>query len=133
MAEFAMVTRQVRDAIIAPRTTYPFLRAEIGYVGFLRVGVPYVRGQRMSGKTHYSRWRMTRFAVSGFLASSTFPLRLILYLAALTAVVFPIAMAVVGGGPAGATALAAVTALYFLLISLPTIALYLARTYKNGI
>ena len=133
MAEFAMITRQVRDAIIAPRTTYPFLRAEIGYVGFARVGIPYVRGARMSGKTHYSMWRMTRFAVSGFLASSTFPLRLILYLAALTAVLFPVAMAVVGGGPAGATTLAAITALYFILFSLPTIALYLARTYKNGV
>ena len=68
MAEFAMLTRQVRDVILAPHTTYIFLRAEIGYAGFVRVGVPYVRAARTSGKTHYNLWNMTRFAVSGFLA-----------------------------------------------------------------
>ena len=31
MGEFSMMTRQVRDAILLPRTTSPFLRAEMGY------------------------------------------------------------------------------------------------------
>src|SRR5438034_1244289 len=70
MAEFAMISRQVRDAIVAPHTTYVFLRAELGYVGFVRVGVPYVRGVRTSGKSHYNFFNMTRFAAAGFLASA---------------------------------------------------------------
>jgi dolichol-phosphate mannosyltransferase len=123
----------VRDAIIAPQTTYPFLRAELGYVGFVRVGLPYARGRRTIGRTHYNVFRMARFAVSGFLAGSTFPLRFILYLATLAAIAFPIAALLVGGGPAGVTSVATVTILYFLLVSVPTIALYLARTYKNGV
>ena len=133
MAEFAMVSRQVRDAIIAPHTTYVFLRAEIGYVGFVRVGIPYVRGVRTSGKSHYNFFNMTRFAVAGFLASSTFPLRLILYVAVVIGLLFPLIAGLAGLGAAGIGTLASVATFYFALLALSTIALYLARTYKNGV
>jgi polyisoprenyl-phosphate glycosyltransferase len=133
MAEFAMVSRQVRDAIIAPHTTYVFLRAEIGYVGFVRVGIPYVRGVRTSGTSHYNFFNMTRFAVAGFLASSTFPLRLILYVAVVIGLLFPLVAALAGLGAAGIASLASVATFYFALVALSTIALYLARTYKNGV
>jgi len=133
MAEFAMISRQVRDAIVAPHTTYVFLRAELGYVGFVRVGVPYVRGVRTSGKSHYNFFNMTRFAVAGFLASSTFPLRLILYLAVVVGFLFPLVAIVAGLGAAGIASLASVATFYFALIALSTIALYLARAYKIGV
>ncbi len=133
MAEFAMITRQVRDAILVPRTTYVFLRAEIGYAGFVRVGVPYLRAARTSGKTHYGVFNMTRFAVAGFLAGSTFPLRFILYLAVAAGALYPFVVAVGGLGASGAATLAAVATFYFALLALSTIALYLARTYKNGV
>ena len=133
MSEFAMITRQVRDAVIAPNTTYLFLRAEMGYAGFMRVGVPYVRGVRGWGTTHYNFWNMTRFAVAAFLASSTFPLRLIVYLAVAGGLLFPIVALLLGLGPAGIASLASVATFYFALVALSTIALYLARTYKNGV
>jgi dolichol-phosphate mannosyltransferase len=133
MAEFAMVSRQVRDAIIAPHTTYVFLRAEIGYVGFVRVGIPYVRGVRTSGKSHYNFFNMTRFAIACFLASSTFPLRLILYVAVVIGLLFPLIAGLAGLGAAGIATLASVATFYFALLALSTIALYLARTYKNGV
>ena len=133
MAEFAMISRQVRDAILAPHTTYVFLRAELGYVGFTRVGVPYVRAARTSGRTHYNFFNMTRFAVSGFLASSTFPLRLILYLAVVSGLLFPLVVAIAGLGAGSIASLASVATFYFALVALSTIALYLARTYKNGV
>jgi dolichol-phosphate mannosyltransferase len=133
MAEFAMISKQVRDAIVVPHTTYVFLRAEIGYVGFVRVGIPYVRGVRTSGKSHYNFFNMTRFAVAGFLASSTFPLRLILYVAVVIGLLFPIVAAIAGLGAVGIASLASVATFYFALVALSTIALYLARTYKNGV
>ena len=133
MGEFAMVTRQVRDALLIPRTTYLFLRAEIAYAGFVRVGLPYVRGTRVWGKTHYNAFGMTRYAISGFLAGSTFPLRLILYVAIVCAVGFPVATAIFALRIADAAALASILSLYFVLGALSTIALYLARTYKNGV
>jgi dolichol-phosphate mannosyltransferase len=133
MSEFAMITRQVRDIVLVPKTTYLFLRAEIAYAGFSRIGIAYRRAARTSGKTHYNVWNMSRFAVSGFLAGSTFPLRLILYVAAIVAILFPL-VAILGGlGVGGATALASMATLYFALFALSLMAMYLARTYKNGV
>lgn len=133
MSEFAMITRPVRDAILVPHTTYVFLRAELGYVGFMRVGIPYVRGTRAHGKSHYNVLRMTHFAVSGFLASSTFPLRFILYLAFAIGALFPLIVLIARLDPDAMASLASVATFYFALIALSTIALYLARTYKNGV
>ncbi|MDP9246353.1 MAG: glycosyltransferase family 2 protein [Chloroflexota bacterium] len=133
MSEFSMISRQVRDAIIAPHTTYVFLRAEIGHAGFVRVGVPYTRARRTWGASHYNVAGMMRFAIAAFLASSTFPLRFILYVAVVAGLLFPIAVMLAGLGAAGIAGLASVATFYFALLALSTIALYLARTYKNGV
>ena len=133
MAEFAMITRSVREAILTPRTTYPFLRTEIAYVGFKRIGIPYYRTRRRYGASHYNFWNLTKFAIGGFLSSSTFPLRLVLYLAAVLAVSFPLAVVLLRLSLDEASQLATVCALYFLLGTLPWMAIYLARTYKNGV
>ena len=131
MGEFSMFTRQVRDALLAPRTTFVSLRAEMGYVGFVRVGVPYRRARRKYGETHYNLWRMSVYAVASILSGTTFPLRLVLYLSALIALAFPLIVWMSGMTPVDAGVAAAVTALYFLIIALPLMSLYLARTYKN--
>lgn len=133
MAEFMMIRREVRDAILKPKTTYPFLRAEVGFVGFKRVGVDYRRQKRMFGESHYNLYKMTVFAVGAFLSSSTFPLRFVLYLSAALAVGFPIAACLLKLSLASAAVLAALISFYFLLITVPLIALYLAREYNNTI
>jgi glycosyltransferase involved in cell wall biosynthesis len=131
MAEFGMFTRPVRDAILANRTTFPFLRAELTYVGLRMVGVPYVRQPRLRGASHYNFIGMTKFAVGGFLASSTFPLRLVFYLSAVFAAGYAIAAAAMRASLVEAGALAAAMGFVFLLVALPILSLYLARTYKN--
>jgi dolichol-phosphate mannosyltransferase len=131
MGEFSMFTRQVRDAILAPRTTFISVRAEMGYVGFKRIGIPYRRAKRKYGETHYNLWRMTTYAVLSILSGTTFPLRLVLYIAAIIGLGFPVvvwAMRLTAGGVLVAAALAG---LYFLVLSIPLISLYLARIYKN--
>ena len=131
MGEFAMFTRQVRDALLVPRTTYVSVRAEMGYVGFTRTGIPYQRAPRKYGETHYNLWRMAVFATGSILSGTTFPLRLVLYVAGLIAAGFPL---VVWGGhldAASAAILAAIVSLYFLVIAVPLVSLYLARVYKN--
>lgn len=131
MAEFGMFTRPVRDYILANKTTFPFLRAELAYVGLRMEGVPYVRQPRLRGTSHYNFWRMSMFAIGGFLASSTFPLRASLYLSAGFAVLYLLLVAALGLGLVEAGALAGVMGLAFLLLTVPMLALYLARTYKN--
>lgn len=131
MAEFGMMTRKVRDAILMPRTTFPFLRSEMAYVGFARAGVDYRREKRAHGKSHYNLLSMTRFAVAGFLAGSTFPLRFVLYLSAVLALAYPLMVLLFGLDAAGAAQLASVLTFYMALTTFPILALYLARTYRN--
>ena len=132
MAEFSMFTRDVRDFVLASRTTFPFLRAELTYAGLRMEGVPYERRARRSGRTHYNVWSMAKFAVGGFLASSTFPLRAVLYLSAAFGAAFLALWAALGLRLVEAGALAAVLGFLFLLATVPMLALYLARTYKNA-
>jgi glycosyltransferase involved in cell wall biosynthesis len=131
MAEFSMFSRPVRDYILANRTTFPFLRAEMAYVGLRMVGVPYARQQRAHGVSHYNFFSMSKFAVAGFLASSTFPLRATAYLSAGFALAYLLLVGGLTNGLVEAGALAAVMAFIFLLATVPMLALYLARTYKN--
>lgn len=133
MAEFSMMTRQVRDAILLPRTTFPFLRAEMGYVGFKRVGLPYARAKRERGASHYNLLSMTKFAVGGILSSTTFPLRLTFYCACALGIGYPILVWLLDLPYESAARLADIFSLYFLLVTMPFVALYLARTYRNGI
>ena len=133
MGEFSMFTRQVRDAVLAPRTTFVSVRAEMGYVGFRRIGIPYRRAKRKYGETHYNLWRMTIYAILSILSGTTFPLRLVLYLAALVGIGFPLCVWAMSLSVASAATAAAFVCLYFLVITIPLISLYLARVYKNQV
>ena len=133
MSEFSLLTAEVRRAILSNRTSFPFLRSEIGYVGFARCGIPYRRQKRVAGETHYNLVTMTIFAVAGILTASTFLLRASLY-------VFPlIALGNAGliacdrahGGNLGFH-LSVVLDLIYIIGLLNVFGLYLARIYKNG-
>jgi dolichol-phosphate mannosyltransferase len=131
MAEFSMFSRPVRDYILDNRTTFPFLRAELAYVGLRMVGVPYARQPRLRGTSHYNFLSMTKFAVAGFLASSTFPLRATVYLSAALIALYAVLVPALGLTLVEAGALAAIMGFVFLLATVPILSLYLARTYKN--
>lgn len=79
MAEFALLDRRVRDAVLTTRSTFPFVRGQVGYVGFRRVGIAYDRELRLGGRSHYNLVRAFKFGLGGILSSSTFPLRLLAY------------------------------------------------------
>jgi len=79
MAEFSLMTAEVRNAVVADHSSFPFIRASIGRVGFRRSGIPYRRQPRIAGRSNYNFWRMTTFAVGGLLSASTLPLRLVAY------------------------------------------------------
>jgi dolichol-phosphate mannosyltransferase len=133
MAEFSLMSKRVRDAILKSSNTYPFLRAEIAYSGFSKIGVPYNREARIIGKTHYNFFGMFMFAVAGILSISTFPLRIPVYL-------FPVMLilnlstmvADCVGYENMFRPMMLLNALYLIAI-LSSQGLYIARIYKNGI
>jgi dolichol-phosphate mannosyltransferase len=125
MAEFFLITAPVRDAILISKSTVPFFRTEVAYVGFQRKGIPYERQKRIAGETHYNLWRLTGFAIRGMLSSSTFPLRLSVYAFG------PLAIA--NGLLLWTDRFKELVALDFLYVAffLAVICIYLARTYKD--
>jgi glycosyltransferase involved in cell wall biosynthesis len=134
MAEFSLFTSDVRDAIVDDRSSFPFLRASIGRVGFQRAAIPFARQARIAGTTHYNIIGMSIFAVAGLLSASTLLLRLpifilpfwLLALCALGAWAIAIQSAWVG-----LTALIVFAG--YVGSSIAFIALYVARAYKNGL
>jgi polyisoprenyl-phosphate glycosyltransferase len=133
MAEFSMFTDSVKKAILAPNTTYLFLRTEMSNVGFKKKGFNYTREARKFGKTHYNLWKMTVFAVGGFLASSTFPLRMLVYLSVFSGILFFILYIFSIFSLSVLSSIASILTFFFMIISIPILAMYLARVYKNGI
>jgi polyisoprenyl-phosphate glycosyltransferase len=134
MAEFSLFTRRVRDVLCSNRSTYPFLRNELAYAGFSRKAIPFTRLQRVHGQTHYRLLGMARFAITGILSSSTFPLRAAAYF----------------GIPIGAVDLAIAVSrlvspypedlapffllnLSFIVVALGFASIYIARIYKDGV
>lgn len=132
MAEFALITAEVRDAIIADTSSFPFIRASIGRVGFSRTGIPYKRQARVAGQTHYNLFRMATFAVAGILSSSTLLLRLPIYLLPfwLIAVMALAAFHLSSGSSWSMVLMIALVCLY-LGGTVAFIAVYVARIYKN--
>lgn len=83
MAEFSLFSRRVLREILKSKSTFPFIRHDIAFAGFRRIGIPYRREPRMFGKSNYNILGMTKFAVGGIMSASTFPLRFVVYVGAI--------------------------------------------------
>lgn len=134
MAEFALISSYVRDSVVDNESTYPFLRTDIAYAGYSKVGIKYDRQKRMIGKTHYNFWKMGLFAVGGILSSSTFPMRLGIYLSPILFFINLVLFLVYTSGFwQHAFSLLVTFDLTFLVTQISIYGLYIARIYKNSI
>ncbi len=133
MAEFALISRRVRETCLHNRSSAPFVRNEIAYAGFRQFGIPYARGRRVAGATHYNLIRMMRFAIAGILSSSTFPLRFTAYCGLPLAAIDLIAVIVdLATGPYDLRPLLLVN-FALVLIGVCGVSLFTARIYKDVI
>jgi dolichol-phosphate mannosyltransferase len=134
MAEFSLITAEVRDAMVQDHNSFPFIRSSIARVGFHRIGIPYKRHRRIAGETHYNLLGMTVFAIAGILSASTLPLRVPIYLLPfwllLTAM---LGAAQIATGDPWFLLANALSASAYLGGTAAFTALYVARTYKNGL
>ena len=139
MAEFFLLDKTVKEHVLSTRSTFPFVRGQVGYVGFRREGIAYKREKRIIGETHYNLLSAIRFGVAGILSSSTWPLRFLMYIGTflfgldlLVAIAFiwsslPLEMTlrVFAAGVA--------VHLGWMVFSIGTLGIYLARVYKDTI
>jgi polyisoprenyl-phosphate glycosyltransferase len=134
MAEFSLFTAEVRDSMLIESNSFPFVRASISRVGFRRIGIPFSRQRRIAGATHYNFIGMSTFAIAGILSASTLLLRLpVLILPFWLAGVIVLAVRYAETGLRGYAASIAVLVAAYLGASVSFIAMYVARTYKNGL
>jgi dolichol-phosphate mannosyltransferase len=141
MAEFFLVDKRVRDHVLSTRSTFPFVRGQVGYVGFRREGIPYKRQRRISGETHYNLISAGRFGIGGILSSSTMPLRLLAYVGVMAiALDFALALAVILCGESWGLrpvdrALIAILVVHagWFMLAFGALGIYLARVYKDTI
>jgi dolichol-phosphate mannosyltransferase len=134
MAEFALITQDVRREILNNKSTFPFLRTEISYAGFNQVGINYIRQARRYGKTHYNFWGMAQFAVGGILSSSTFLLRLSAFIGILLLLLNLFVIVIeLFHSPSQYYRLLVVIDLMYLIFFIAVISIYIARIYKNGV
>jgi glycosyltransferase involved in cell wall biosynthesis len=139
MAEFFLVDKRVRDAVLSTKSTFPFVRGQVGFVGFRREGIAYKRQRRIEGQTHYNFFSAARFGVGGILSSSTFPLRVLGYVGVIALALdaaFAVAILCIGdrwGLNLGTRIIVAVVAmnLGWAMLAFGTLAIYLARVYKD--
>jgi glycosyltransferase involved in cell wall biosynthesis len=138
MAEFSLFTREVRDAVLKTKTSFPFIRNELAYVGFRQIGIPYNREKRIGGEGNYMGFsgmcRMIKFAVAGILTASTFPLRLTFYLAVPLLLSNLLVLFLYFMNPENAPLpLIYILNTMFLISAVTFLSAYMARVYKNGI
>ena len=138
MAEFSLFTRRVRDEVLRTKTSFPFIRNELAYVGFRQIGISYDREERIGGKGNYvgiaGMLRMLKFAVAGILTASTFPLRLTFYLAIPLLLSNFLVLFVYFLTPEKAPLpLIYILNTMFLIVAVTFLSAYMARVYKDGI
>ncbi len=134
MAEFGLITKEVRQEILNNKSTFPFLRTEISYAGFNQIGINYIRQARQYGKTHYNFWGMAQFAVGGILSSSTFLLRLSAFIGAMFVLLNALALFFeITNFVNKAFEVIVILDLMYLVFFMATISIYIARIYKNGV
>jgi glycosyltransferase involved in cell wall biosynthesis len=143
MAEFFLVDKRVRDFVLSSRSTFPFVRSQVGYVGFKREGIQYKRERRIAGETHYNIYGAARFGIAGILSSSTLMLRLLAYVGLVVAPLDFVLAIVFACTCLGSDVQPASWQRYFaalvllhagwLVAGMGVMGLYLARLYKDNV
>lgn len=73
--DFRLISRRVRDLIVAMPERQRFIRGMVSWVGFRQEPILYDRDARFAGQTKYSFRKLVALAVDGILSSSCKPLR----------------------------------------------------------
>ena len=141
VGDFRLVDRKALNAFLQLRENNRYVRGMFSWVGFRQTGVPYVREERFSGKTHYTLSKMVKLASNGIMGFSTAPLRLALntgIFLAIAAVLYGVVaiglkLAGVGGlVPGYASLLVAITFLSGIQLAvMGTVGLYVGRIYDE--
>lgn len=137
--DFSLIDRRVVDVLNKFPERDRFIRGIRAWVGFKQIGIPYVRPERMFGKTTNNFLKNVRWAKKGIFSFSYAPLELVSYIAALVTIlsaftiIFYIILFFFYGAPQGF--LTTLVMILFLgsiqLLSLSIIGEYVAKIFEE--
>tara|TARA_B100000519_G_C14259930_1_gene447148 strand:+ start:5438 stop:6382 length:945 start_codon:yes stop_codon:yes gene_type:complete len=133
MAEFSLFTSNVRDLILENNNTFPFIRTEIAYIGLTRASISYDREKRVAGKSNYNFIQMFPFALAGLMTSSTFFLRLPIYMLPLIITLYTLLIFIPGITFSNIAYIIFVSSSIYIMTFLAVACLYIARIYHNNV
>lgn len=85
-SDFRLLSKKALNALLQYRHAKLFLRGAIANIGFPAETVSFEADERFQGDSKYSLKKMVKFAASGLLSQSTFPLRLGIWIGMFTGV-----------------------------------------------
>jgi hypothetical protein len=74
-----MMTRQMVDSILLLTERERFSKGIMSWVGFETKWIPYENVERLAGKSKWNFFGLVKYALSGFIAFATAPLRAVIY------------------------------------------------------
>ena len=136
--DYIFMKRIVTDAILSMKEYNRYTKGIFSFVGFKVKWLEYKNIERVAGDTKWSFWKLTKYALEGITAFSTFPLIFPAYLGVLFCLIFLalfiyILIKVFALTAAVSSTLVLITAMILLsgihLIMLGIIGQYLSKTY----
>jgi len=85
VGDFRLIDKKVLNYLNNLKEKPSFLRGLVAWPGFKTDYIYFKRDKRLTGKTHYSFFKMVNFALDGIISFSTKPLRLAVYFGFITA------------------------------------------------
>lgn len=73
--DFRILSRRSADAIRRLKERERFMKGLFAWIGFKQVGIPYAAEPRRFGKSSFSLFSLTKFALNGLLSFTSLPLR----------------------------------------------------------
>ncbi len=136
--DYVFMKRPVVNAILSMKEYNRYSKGLFSFVGFKVKWLEYKNVERVAGKTKWSFWKLTKYALEGITAFSTVPLILASYIGLLFCIVsffiivFIIARTLINGDPTSGWP-SLVCILFFLsgiqMFSLGIVGQYLSKTY----
>ena len=77
--DYRLLSRRAVNAVLALPERERFTKGLFAWVGYKAAAIPFTRENRTAGHTKWNYWKLWNFALGGFTASTTIPLKLWTY------------------------------------------------------
>lgn len=91
-SDFRMMSRQMVEAVVSLSENQRFTKGILSWVGFNTKWIEYENTERFAGKSKWSFFGLTSYAINGFIGFATTPLRMAVYLGVLVVIAAAICM-----------------------------------------